>query len=240
MAETPPPDHWEPSPEMRALLFTDFDGAPADPDDVIADALDGGYAERTPALLAILQDTSADPAERLLACAALTSWADPAGYAAVLAAAEAPDDAPWRGQSHDRFFSQDDTFGQLADAVASSADMVDERGTAALRIDAARALIALADEVQFDRHLARLLDDGITGACQDTIRSALDRGTRRLTAGPPHAFDLGLQLALLAVALHRVDEPAAADAMRRLAAADPGDRARRELADATGSSLWLM
>ncbi len=54
-------DRRQPSPQLRALLHTDFDGNPADPDDVV-----------------------------------------------------------WRGQSADRFFSQDDTFGQLADATGSS------------------------------------------------------------------------------------------------------------------------
>ncbi|WP_405883912.1 hypothetical protein OG762_38475 [Streptomyces sp. NBC_01136] len=238
MAESP--ERWLPSPEMRALLFTDFDGEPADPDDVIADALDGGYAERTPALIAVLQDGSADPAERLLACAALTSWADSAGYEAVIAAAAAPDDVVWRGQSYDRFFSQDDTFGQLADAVGASRDMVDERGTAQQRIEAARALIAIADLVQFDRHLGPLLESNVIDACQDEIRATVDRGIQRLAADDRIPFDLGLQLALLTVAMRRFDEPAAATAMRRLVAANPGDRARRELAEATGSSLWLM
>ncbi|WP_329167033.1 hypothetical protein OHB49_43165 (plasmid) [Streptomyces sp. NBC_01717] len=119
MAE-PPEERWQSSPETRALLFTDFYGEPAEPDDVFADALDGGYVERTPALIAILQDDSADPAERLRACVALTSWADPAGYGAVITAAAAPDDVVWRRQSYDRFFGQDDTFGQLADAVGAS------------------------------------------------------------------------------------------------------------------------
>ncbi|MFF4039946.1 hypothetical protein [Streptomyces sp. NPDC001816] len=173
MAEAP--NRWQPSPEMRALLFTDFDGEPAEPDGVIADALDSGYAERTPALSAVLQDSKADPAERLLACAALTSWADPAGYAAVIAAAEAPDDVVWRGQSYDRFFTQDDTFGQLADAVGASRDMVDERGTAQQRIEAARSLIAIADVVQFDRHLGHVLQSDVIDACQDEIRATVDR-----------------------------------------------------------------
>ncbi|KAJ6002313.1 hypothetical protein N7499_001824 [Penicillium canescens] len=239
MADTPHPDSWQPSPEMHALLFTDFNGDPADPDDVIADALDGGYAERTPALLAILQDASADPAERLLACVALTSWADPAGYQAVIAAAVAPDEVVWRGRSHDRFFSQDDTFGQLADAVSASEYMVDERGTADLRIDAARALLAIADQVQFDRHIGRLLYGQIIDACQGNIRSTLDRGIHRIATDDHISFDLGLQLALLAVALYRVDELAATDAMRRLTAANPGNRARRELAEVTGNSSWL-
>lgn len=231
---------WQPSPELRALLYTDFDGSPADPDDVIAEALDGGFVERTAGLVAILQDEDADPAERLLACCALTSWADPVGYDTVIRAAAAPDEVVWRDQSYDRFFGQDDTFGQLADAVGSSRDMVDERGTAELRLAAARALIAVADRVQFDRHVSALLYSEIVEACQDDIRAAVDRGIARLASAERPSFDLGLQLALLTVSTMKLDEQAATDTMRRLAEAQPGERALRELADATGSSFWLL
>jgi len=237
MADTT--DRWQPGPQLRALLYTDFDGNPADPDDVIADALDDdGYLERTPGLTEILQDNNADPAERLLACCALTSWADPLGYDTVIHAATHPDNVVWRGQSADRFYSQDDTFGLLADAVGSSSDMVDERGTADRRIQAARALISLADRFQFDRHISSLLTHNLVEACQDEIRTAADRGITHLASGEHIPFDLGLQLALLTIAIKEFDEKGANDAMLRLAAARPGQRALRELADTTGSSLW--
>lgn len=80
-----------------------------------------------------------------LACCALASWADPIGCAAVIEAAAAPDDLVWRGQTHDRFTSQDDTFAHLAEAMSRSRDMVDERGTPAERIEAARSLLRVAD-----------------------------------------------------------------------------------------------
>ncbi|MER5685327.1 hypothetical protein [Streptomyces sp. NPDC002205] len=238
MSETSAP--WQPSPELRALLFTDFDGAPADPDDVIADALDGGYAERTPGLVTILQDAAGDPAGRLLALRALVSWADPLGYEEVVRAAAAPDEAVWRGESYDRFFGQDDTFGLLADTVGSSRDMTDERGTAAQRIAAARALIGITDRVQLDRHVGALLYPEVVASSLDDIKAAVDRGIARLSSGEAVRFDLGLQIALLTVALAKADEAAGSDAMRRLAAARPGSRALRELADATGSSMWLL
>jgi hypothetical protein len=239
MADTK--DRWQPSPQLRALLYTDFEGNPADPDDVIADALDDdGYLERTPGLTAILQDVTADSAARLLTCCALTSWADPLGYDTVIQAAAAPEDVVWRGQSADRFFSQDDTFAQLADAVGASRDMVDERGTAHLRIEAARALISLADRFQFDRHISSLLSREIVEAAHHEINATVDRGITRLASGEHIPYDLGLQFALLTVAMKQYDEAGANDAMLRLAAARPGERALRELADATGSSLWLM
>jgi hypothetical protein len=226
-----PPASRQQSPELRALLYTDFQGRPAAPYDVIAEALDGGYAERTEGLVAILRDENADPAGRLLACCALTTWADPIGYDTVIQAAAAPDEVVWRGQSYDRFFGQDDTFGQLAYEVGESRDMAEERGTADRRIEAARALLRIADRVQFDRHISLLLYPEIVEGCQDDIRSAVDRGVARLASGERVLFDLGLQIALLTVAMREFDEQGADEAMRRLLSAQPGERAMRELAD---------
>ncbi|MEU5793209.1 hypothetical protein ABZ800_06700 [Streptomyces sp. NPDC047813] len=231
---------WEPDPVLRDLLFTDFDGAPADPDDVIADALDGGYRERTAGLVAILRDEHADPAARFLSCCALASWADPIGYAAVVDAARAPDEPAWRGQSYDRFHSQDDTFAQLAEAVGRSRDMVDERGTEAERVEAARALIRIADRVQLDRGANDLLYPEIVSACDDDLVAAADRGIDRLAAGNPPDWDLGLQLALFINALAASRPSWAVGARDRLSAAHPGDRALRELTESGGSSLWLL
>ncbi|OIJ69195.1 hypothetical protein [Streptomyces mangrovisoli] len=231
---------WEPDPVLKELLFTDFDGLPAEPDDVIADALDGGYAERTQGLATLLRDEHADPAARFLACCALTSWADPLGYATVVDAAAAPDELTWRGQTYDRFTGQDDTFAHLAEAVGRSRDMVDERGTAAERIEAARALIRIADRVQLDRRASDLLHPEIVSECQEDLSEAVDRGIARLEGGEHIGYDLGLQLALFiaALATHRLEW--STNAGHRLAAAHPGERALRELTEAGGSSLWLM
>ncbi|MFF8729119.1 hypothetical protein ACF073_21860 [Streptomyces sp. NPDC015171] len=217
---------------LKDLLFTDFDGLPAEPDDVIADALDGGYAERTEALSALLRDEDADPAARFLACCALASWADPLGYATVVEAAVRPDDLAWRGQTYDRFHSQDDTFAHLAEAVGRSRDMTGERGTAAERVEAARALIRIADRVQLGRGVSDLLHPELVSACRGQLSATVDRGIARLAAGDRPAFDLGMQLALIIGALAASGPAWAADAGHRLAAAHPGDRALRELAEA--------
>lgn len=222
---------------LRGLLFTDFDGLPADPDDVIADALDGGYRERTEGLAALLHDENADPAARFLACCALVSWADPIGCAKVVESAATPDDLAWRGQSHDRFNSQDDTFAHLAEAVGRSRDMVEERGTEAERIEAARALIRISDRVQLDRRANDLLYPEIVAACRDDLSAVVERGIARLAAGDQPKFDLGLQLALFINALAESEPVWAADAGHRLVAAHPGDRALRELTEAGSSSL---
>ncbi|POX39768.1 hypothetical protein C3486_16795 [Streptomyces sp. Ru73] len=219
----------EPGERIVRLLFTDFDGDRADPDDVISDGLDGGYADRTEALTEVLGDRNEGPYERFLACLALTRWGDAAGYAAVAGAAAAPEAVDWRGASYDRLHAQDDTFGLLAEAVGESADMVDERGTRDERVRAAQALLAVADRVQFDRRVSALLRADLMAACLPALRDAVDRGVRRLAERERLGFDLGLQLALMIAAARAYDAPWAADAEARLTAAEPGERALREL-----------
>ncbi len=221
---------WKPSSQVADLLFVDFDGMAADPDDVISDGLDGGYRDRTEALREVLQDPDEDPAGRFLACVALTRWGDGNGYDAVVQAAGAPESVPWRGASYDRLHGQDDTFGVLADAVGDSGDMVEERGTAADRVRAAEALLSVADHVQFDRHISSLLRQDIVAACLPALQAAVTRGVARLTEQPP-SYDLGLQMALMISAAHRVDPSWAQDTARRLVAARPGERALKELSE---------
>jgi hypothetical protein len=222
---------WQPSPRVAALLYRDFYGLPADPDDVISEGLDGGYQERSEDLRKVLRDPGEDPAGRFLACVALTRWADEAGYEAVAQAARSPESVPWRGASHDRYHSQDDTFGLLADAVGNSDDMIGERGTHTERTRAARALLAIADRVQFDRHIGALLRPDLVVAGITEIQATVDRGIARL-ATEQLPYDLGLQLALMTAAVHRADAAWALDAARRLIAVKPGERALRELPEA--------
>jgi hypothetical protein len=221
-------DSWEPSARVAELLFVDFDGAAADPDDVISDGLDGGYRDRSAPLRHVLQDPDEDPTGRFLACVALTRWGDAAGYASVITAAHSPEAVPWRGASYDRLHSQDDTFGVLADAVGDSADMVEERGTKPERVKAAQALFELVDSVQFDRHISSLLRRDLVDSSLSVVKDAVGRGLARLSQ-ENLSFDLGLQLALVIVATRRVDAEWAGEAARALLASDPGERAVREL-----------
>ncbi len=114
--------------------------------------------------------------------------------------------------------------------------MAGERGTAAERIGAARALIRIADRVQLDRRANDLLYPEIVSACRDDLCAVVDRGITRLAAGDRPGFDLGVQLVLFICALAGSEPDRAAEAGRRLAAAHPGDRALRELAEARGDS----
>ncbi|MEV6398029.1 contact-dependent growth inhibition system immunity protein [Streptomyces sp. NPDC051907] len=229
MSESTSP--WTPSSALTALLYTDFDGEPADPDDVIADALDGGYTERTDGLRGILQDAAADPVERFLACCALATWADPVGYQAVLEACAAGERAVWLGASYDRFHGVDDTFGQLAHCVGGSSEMAAERGTADERLRAAKALLNLVDQHQFGRSLQWLLSDEIVAVHTKGIAAVAERGMDRIASAETIGFDLGLQIAMLIVSLGDADESTGTSMARRLIAAQPGERALVELTD---------
>ncbi|GCB49401.1 hypothetical protein [Streptomyces sp. NL15-2K] len=170
---------WEPGARVAGLLFLDFEGAPANPDEVISEGLDGGYRDRTEELADVLRDLDEGPWSRFLACLALTRWADEA-YDAVAEAARTPELVPWRGVSYDRFHSQDDTFWLLADAVGDSDDMVEERGTGTERLQAVRALLAIADRVQFDRRIGALLRRDLVVDNLADIQAVVDLGIVRL------------------------------------------------------------
>ena len=62
----------------EALLFTDREGRRGQLQDIIDDGLDGGYENRIPALVELLN--YGEPYHRLLACVMLTSWGHPLGF----------------------------------------------------------------------------------------------------------------------------------------------------------------
>ncbi|MFF4159444.1 hypothetical protein [Streptomyces sp. NPDC001678] len=190
------------------LLGTDFDGAPAsDIDDVIFGAFDEpGHRERVPGLIELMNDPAEPEIERFLACVALTTWGEAAGYEAVRRAAAAPGDTPWYDFSVDRKFSVDSTFAQLADAVADR-DLAQEKGTEGLRLEAARALVRIADSEYFEDKLGELFDDATLRALLVDIRDVIGRGVRSLAAGEKARFDLPTQLVDLASAVSALDGP---------------------------------
>ena len=222
-------DDLTPGPEIRRLLFTGFDGRPAEPDRVVNDAHDDArHAERVPGLVSVLRDERAKPYDRFLAAYALTKWGERAGYRAVADAAARPDDAPWIGYSIDRRYQVDDTFAQLAAAIAGSEELAEDKGTEPARLEALRALVRIADTTFFDRNLA----DAVLADLPATVLRAMP-----LLTGPDRdrlAFDLATQLAGLAGAVVTVDEPLAVRLADTIVDADPGPRALRELTDVVG------
>ncbi|MFZ3566357.1 hypothetical protein ACOKM5_05220 [Streptomyces sp. BH097] len=192
---------------FEALLGTDFEGRPTnDVEDVIYEALDDPrHRERVPGLTALLQDTTAQDRERFLSCVALTTWAEPAGYAAVIEAAQDPKLAPWYDLLVDRKFSVDNTFAQLALAVGDSDVLAREKGTWAQRTEAFRCLIGIADSEYFDEKLGDQLDAPTAATLISPIRTVVAHGVAALAAGKPRKFDLPTQLVDLAASLAPVD-----------------------------------
>lgn len=231
MSTTEPDQPYVPGEIAQRLFYTDPTGEPSDPDDAIADALDGAWVEREPEAAALLADEAANPYDRYLALSALVAWASPSGYAAVVQAAADPDAVVWKGESIDRLFSVDNTFALLAQAVADSLDMAIERGTTGARTEALNALIGLTDRYYFERYLSvqGLLTADIA-ELRASIQAAIDRGLDRLTDAQSTGFDLATQIAGLIVALGQVDRPTATGYAHALLATDPGSRAERELA----------
>ncbi|MEU0196826.1 hypothetical protein [Streptomyces sp. NPDC006240] len=194
---------------FNRLLGTDFDGRPVDDvEDVICDALDDPrHRERVPGLVELMNDGEAPESQRFLACVALTTWAEPAGYETVIACARDPKRAPWYDILIDRKFSVDNTFAQLSLAVWDSDDLAREKGTWELRTEAFRALVGIADREYFDEKLADLLDKETVGTLLDDIREVIGRGVTRLAERRPPRFDLATQLVDLAAAVATVDGP---------------------------------
>jgi hypothetical protein len=209
-----------------ALLGTDFDGQPvSDVDDVIYEALDDPrHRERVPGLADLLNDHSAAARERFLACVALTTWAEPAGYDAVIAAARDPGRAPWYDILIDRKFSVDNTFAQLSLAVGDSDDLAREKGTWEQRTEAFRALVRIADTEYFDEKLGDLLDLRTVAAVLPDIREVVTRGAAELAARRPQRFDLATQLVDLAAALAPAHTTAAVSLAQDVLSQDAGHR----------------
>ncbi|MFI6944732.1 hypothetical protein [Streptomyces sp. NPDC050422] len=193
--------------QFEELLGTDFDGGPTtDIDDVIDSASeDPRHRERVPGLIELMNDPAGSAKERFLACLALTTWAEPADFEAVIRAASDPEGTPWYDFSIDRKFSVDSTFSQLAVAVDGSRYLVEEKGTAGLREQAFRALVQLADSQYFEDRLGELIDSATVRAALDDIKDVVRRGARSLAAGEKQRFDLATQLVDLACAVAPVD-----------------------------------
>ncbi|MEV6578167.1 hypothetical protein AB0M92_08360 [Streptomyces sp. NPDC051582] len=197
---------------FTALLCTGFGGEPTtDVDDVIFGAFDEpGHRDRVPGLVELMNDPAEPELERFLACVALATWGEAAGYEAVIRAAENPRNTPWYDISLDRKFSVDSTFAQLANAVADG-DLAQEKGTGPLRVEAARALVRLADRQYFEDGLGELFDNATLRALLDDIQEVVDRGVRSLAAGEKRRFDLPTQLVDLTGAVSVLDGPLGVD-----------------------------
>ncbi|WP_230396094.1 hypothetical protein [Streptomyces blattellae] len=212
---------------FNALLGTDFEGQPvSDVEDVIYEALDDPrHCERVPGLAGLLNDHSAQERERFLACVALTTWAEPAGFDAVIDAARDPERAPWYDVLIDRKFSVDNSFAQLSLAVSDSDVLAREKKTWALRTEAFRSLVRIAHREHFDEKLGDLLDAQTVADLLPDIREVVARGAAELAVRRPQRFDLATQLVDLAAAVATVDAATAVSLAQDVLSHEAGHRA---------------
>ncbi|MFE6085024.1 hypothetical protein [Streptomyces virginiae] len=160
---------------FEELLGTDFAGRPTgDVDDVIYGGYDHAeHRERVPGLVSLLGDASAADRERYLACLALVAWGEPVGYETVRQLSLDPRNAPWYDLFIDRKFSVDSSYGHLSAAAADSQELAEEKGSSALRVEAFRSLIRMADREYFEEKLGDYLDEGVVRACLPDIRDVI-------------------------------------------------------------------
>ncbi|MFC7303502.1 hypothetical protein ACFQVC_04635 [Streptomyces monticola] len=198
--------------EFDRLLGTDFDGRPsADPEGVIYDGLDDlRHRERVPGLIRLMNDSTAPARDRFLACVALTTWGEPAGYETIISTAKAPKVAPWYEILIDRKFSVDSTFAQFAVAIGDSDEISESKGTLRQRLEALRSLVCIADTEYFEDRLGEIFDQDSTAAVLDDITETVRRGVASLANGGRQRFDVATQLVDLAAACAPVDGRVAA------------------------------
>lgn len=195
----------------RALLYTDFDGAPlTSPEQLIGRGLDDErHLLRVPGLVTVIDDAAAEPLDRLFACLALTGWGEAAGYRAVVAAARPGGPPPWHGLSRDRFRAADHTYGLLATQVGLSDAIAERKGNSSARLDALRALLTVVDREGFGDQLGAALFTGPPAAVAADIVVAAERAIARLDRQPWPPFDLPAQVVDILEPLAEVDEPTA-------------------------------
>lgn len=211
----------------RELLATDFDGRlGASADDVIHDGLDDArHQERVPGIAELMGDGSASAQERFMACVALTTWGEEAGYQGVIAAAQEPKEAPWYEVSIDRLYSVDNTFAHLFTAADDSAEISSEKGSSAQRGAVLRGLVRVADTEYFDGKLAYAPSVGGDGLPLSEIETVVRRGVDRLARGENPRFDLAAQLIDLASVVAPEHEDVAVELARNVLAVASHERA---------------
>jgi hypothetical protein len=175
------------------LLYTDREGEPASLEEVISDGLEGGYEDRLPGLRELCVSGSAE------ACQVLVAWSDPVGLAEL---------ARW---TRDR---PEVDFRPLVDAIRTGKYTAETETAHAGRVDAVRALLAIADREPIGEDLNDAIpgDDAFIAAVADALRDAIERSLERRSA----PFDLLAEAAALVVPLARVDDEASATFAERL------------------------
>jgi hypothetical protein len=220
------------------LLFTDRHGEPTPVQDLMSDGLEGGYEDRIPGLIDLMEHGLPD--HRLYACMILTAWGDIRGLRQIVDWARNPDSTPWAPNpiTVDRIYGADSSFASLAQAVGETFWKAVSPELEAAQIDAITALLGVSSRRYVDRYLALTIAENphIQRLVAPNIRAAIDAAIRRLESADPIDFDLAFQSASLVSALAPVDDAAAGHYARELASRfRSSERMLKELAAALGN-----
>lgn len=182
--------------------------------DVRADGLDGSLDERIPGLLGRLAHGNAS--ERYDAAYLLIAWDEPTALATLARWARRPAELP--RETGNRFTGGDASFGPLAESLGAGGGSPRAASSAALRVEAGRALLERVVDEDFERHLSLALgwDELLRQALADDIAAAAERAVASLEGRRKPSFDLWTQAAGLLYPLGKERDATAADLARRL------------------------
>jgi hypothetical protein len=228
------------SPEQ--LLYTDDQGNRVSVDEVMLSGMEGRYQNRVPALRDLMK-APGDPLQRFEACFLLASWGDVEGLWQLTAWAQRPDQTPWGhgGLFDHRLYGSDQTYEQLARALAASLlfDKTPERQAA--QIAAAKALLRLAPSYVFDFTLHNALvreDAWLVPEVRDELHWAVEESVRAIEEHRYVDFILEIQTGTLLALLAAIDDKTAAALAERWLATFPDEPEmvnRRLLGDVLGA-----
>jgi hypothetical protein len=221
----------------EALLFTDREGRRGQLQDIIDDGLDGGYENRIPALVELLN--YGEPYHRLLACVMLTSWGHPLGFQILIDWASNSEDVPWKQAPivYERISGADSAFEMLADAVRTSFYCKENESLKQWQIAALKALLGVYHRYYFGRTLALAIVRGkeIAVALNSEIKAAIETSLAMLQQRTPLELNLAFQVASLLIPLAPLEDTATADyANQLISSCHNEERILRELANALG------
>ncbi|MBD2505135.1 hypothetical protein [Anabaena azotica] len=219
------------------LLFTDSEGQRGRLEDIIDDGLDGGYEDRIPALINLLN--SGEPYYRLLACVMLTCWGHPSGFQQIIDWASHTENVPWKESPvvYERLSGSDSAFEMLADALNTSYYCDEEPILKQWQIAATKALLGIYHHYYFGRILALSIvrNKEVAIAVKHEVITAIEASIVILQKPKPVGFDLAFQIACLLIPLTPLDDDAAANYANQLSYQYPkNERVLREIANALG------
>ncbi|MBD2514353.1 hypothetical protein H6G93_04900 [Nostoc sp. FACHB-973] len=219
------------------LLFTDREGNRGQLQDIIDDGLDGGYEDRIPGLINLLN--SGEPYHQLLAAVMLTSWGHPAGFQKLIDWAANSQNVPWKEAPvvYERISETDSAFEKLADALNTSYYADDNQKLKQWQIDAIKALLGIYYQYYFGRTLALAIvrDKEIAKAVKNEIIAAIEASMQILQQHTSLGFDLAFQVASLLIPLTPIDDNLTANYANKLISKySQNERILREIANALG------